>query len=115
MQLFWNKSLAGQWCLLHEADVRAVDYHGVFVVWRNGGLEHMSGVLYVGRGILRAEIVDCRRHSMFNDSRLLVTWARVDTTALDSVATYLYQRLRPIWGAIVPSTPPTAVNLPLTA
>jgi len=116
MQLFWNKCAADQWCLLHEADLSAVDYHGVFVVWRDGGLAHMSGVLYVGRGILRQGIADCRRHPMFHDSRLLLTWARVnDIRELDSVAAYLYQRLRPIWGEIVPSTQPKPVNLPLTA
>jgi hypothetical protein len=64
----------------------------------------MSGVLYVGRGTLRQEIVDCRRHPVFKDPRLLVTCARVDDAReIDSVAAYLYQRLRPIWGEVVPS------------
>jgi hypothetical protein len=74
----------------------------------------MSAVMYVG-GNLRQQIVDCRRHPMFNDSRLLLAWARVDDTRLlDGVAAYLYRRLRPIWGDVVQSTQPTAVNLPLT-
>jgi hypothetical protein len=116
MQLSWNKCSVGRWCLLHEVDLANVDYQGVFVVWRNGGLDQMSGVLYVGRGTLRQEIVDCRRHPVFKDPGLLLTWARVDHTRdLDSVAAYLYQRLRPIWGEVVPSAQPTAVNLPLTA
>ena len=116
MQLSWNKCSVGRWCLLHEVDLANVDYQGVFVVWRNGGLDQMSGVLYVGRGTLRQEIIDCRRHPVFKDPGLLLTWARVDHTRdLDSVAAYLYQRLRPIWGEVVASAQPTAVNLPLTA
>ena len=72
----------------------------------------MSGVLYVGRGTLRQEIVDCRRHPVFKDSGLLVTWAKVDDTReMDSVAAYLYQRLRPIWGEVVPSAQPHARQL----
>jgi len=116
MQLFWNKCAAGRWCLLHEVSPSTVDDRGVFVIWRNGDLDQMSGVLYVGRGTLRQEIVDCRRHPVFKDSRLLVTWAKVDDVReMDSVAAYLYQRLRPIWGEVVPSAQPMPVNLPMTA
>jgi hypothetical protein len=116
MQLFWNKCSTSEWCRLHAVDLAAVDYQGVFVIWRNGGFDQMSGVLYVGRGTLRQEIIDCRRHPVFKDPGLLVTWARVThTSELDGVAAYLYQRLRPIWGEVVPSAQPMAVNLPLTA
>jgi hypothetical protein len=116
MQLFWNKGTGGAWCLLHEVSLGTVDDRGVFVIWRNGDLARMSGVLYVGRGTLRQEIVDCRRHPVFKDSRLLVTWAKVDDAReMDSVAAYLYQQLRPIWGEVVPSAQPMPVNLPMTA
>jgi hypothetical protein len=116
MQLIWNKCAAGQWCRLHDVDLSTVEDQGVFVIWRSGGLTEMSGVLYVGRGTLRQEIVDCRRHPVFKDPGLLLTWAKVThTSELDSVAAYLYQRLRPIWGEVVPVAQPMAVNLPLTA
>jgi hypothetical protein len=116
MQLSWNRGSSGHWCRLHDAEVGAVDDNGVFVIWRNGGPDQMSGVLYVGHGALREQIADCQRHPVFKDSRLLLTWAAVeDENEIDDIAAYLYQRLRPIWGEVVPSTQPTPVNLPLTA
>jgi hypothetical protein len=44
-----------------------------------------------------------------------VTWAKVDDLdMIDSVAAYLYQKLRPLWGEIV-LVPPQAVNSPWAA
>ena len=117
LQLHWHKHPAGQWCLLDDVDLNVLgSRYGVFVIWRNGGAAKMSAVLYVGHGSLKSELTECRRSPLFTAPRLRVTWADVeDSRHLDGVATYLYQQLRPIWGEVMSSASPLAVNLPLTA
>lgn len=120
MQVQWNKTPTGHWYALDEIDVgglgQVAAQHGVFVVWRNGAASQMSVVLYVGRGFLPRELADCRRDPLFRaEQGLRVTWASLDPGDVDSAAAYLYDRLRPLWGEVVPSVQPLAVNLPLTA
>jgi hypothetical protein len=120
VQLRWHKSPAGDWWALEDVNLGGFDQvgaqHGVFVIWRNGAAARMSVVLYVGRGFLPRALADCRRDPIFRaEHGLRVTWASLDPGAVDSVAAYLYDRLRPIWGEVVPSIQPTPVNLPLTA
>jgi hypothetical protein len=120
LQLNWHKGPAGQWVTLEEMDLAGLDayvaQHGVFVVWRGGDVSQMSVVLYVGRGAIRRELMDCRRDPLFNGARgLRVTWASVDPGDVDGVAAYLYEQLRPLWGEVVPNVQPLAVNLPATA
>lgn len=117
LQLQWHKHSSGHWCLLDDVDLSELgSRYGVFVIWRNGAAAKMSAVMYVGRGSLKSELAQCRRSPLFTAPRLRVTWADVhDPRALDGVATYLYQKLRPIWGEIMSSTNPLPVNLPLTA
>jgi hypothetical protein len=115
VQLEWSKRPDGGWHLLSNVAPRQLSGHGVFVIWRNGSGVKVSAVLYVGRGFLPDEFARCLHDPIFNAVGLYVTWAAVDDTRmLDSVATYLYQRLRPLWGEAVfaPSMP---VNLPLSA
>ena len=115
MHLEWFKGAGGEWPAFDAADPHQHE-HGVFVIWRNGDVSRVSSVLYVGRGQIRQEIARCRRDPVFRDSRNLhVTWAKVaDIETIDSVAAYLYQRLRPLWGEIV-LVPPLAVNPPWAA
>ena len=117
MELQWQKHPAGHWSLLGEADLNGLgSSRGVFIIWRNGGAAKVSAVLYVGRGRLKAELAECRRSPLFSAPLLRVTWAEVENPHdLDGIATYLYQQLRPIWGEILSSEQPVAVNLPATA
>ena len=116
VQLEWFKAAGGEWPALAAADPNQLDQYGVFVIWRNGGSARVSAVLYVGHGPIRQEIARCQRDPVFRTSRdLYVTWAKVaDLQTIDSVAAYLYQKLRPLWGEIV-LVPPLAVNAPWAA
>jgi hypothetical protein len=105
--------------VLDKVDLAAIDHagvaHGVFVIWRSAW-RPASVVLYVGRGFLRRELADCRRDPLFRfEPGLHVTWAGVDIGEVDGVAAYLCEKLRPVWGELVPRVPQMAVNLPLTA
>jgi hypothetical protein len=44
---------------------------------------------------------------------LKVTGATLDRAAVDGVAAYLCEQLRPVWGELAPAVQPTPVNLPL--
>jgi hypothetical protein len=115
VQLQWFKAAGGDWPAFDQVDPEQLDQHGVFVIWRNGNAARMSAVLYVGRGSMRQELSRCQRDPVFRDGRdLCVTWAKVNFETLDSVAAYLYQKLRPLWGEIV-HVPPLAVNTPWAA
>ena len=116
MHLQWFKASAGEWPAFDEVDAEELDHYGVFVIWRNGNAARISSVLYVGRGALRREIGRCQRDAVFRDARdLYVTWAKVDDLEMiDSIAAYLYKKLRPLWGEIV-LVPPQAVNAPWAA
>jgi hypothetical protein len=116
VRLQWFKAAAGNWPAFDDVDPHQLDQYGVFVIWRNGSTARVSAVLYVGRGAIGTELARCRRDSVFRDSRdLYVTWAKVDDLdTIDSVAAYLYQKLRPLWGEIV-LVPPLAVNSPWAA
>jgi hypothetical protein len=117
VNLLWHKHETGHWLPLGEVDVNGLgSAYGVFIIWRNGQSAKVSTVLYVGRGRLKSELAECRRSPLFCSAHLRVTWAVVDSPDdLDGIATYLYQRLRPIWGEIMSSALPVPVNLPLTA
>ena len=115
MQLQWHKSIGGEWCLLDALDLAAIDAYGVFVVWRTGN-GRASQVLYIGSGVLRHEIANCRRAPILGGaSDLRITWAKVDPHDVDAVAAYLYQQLRPLWGEVPRPVPVLPVNLPRTA
>lgn len=116
VQLEWFKGAGDKWPEFAAVDPNRLDEYGVFVIWRNGSAAKVSAVLYVGRGPIRREIARCQRDPVFRASRdLYVTWAKVDDLAtIDSVAAYLYQKLRPLWGEIV-LVPPLAVNPPWAA
>src|SRR5262245_8728712 len=116
VQLEWFKGAGGNWPAFEVVDPTQLAEHGVFVIWRNGTAARVSAVLYVGRGPIKQEIARCQRDPVFRDSRHLhVTWAKVeDVDSIDSIAAYLYQRLRPLWGEIV-LVPPLAVNPPWAA
>jgi hypothetical protein len=114
--LDWYKRLDGSWCPLDEVEPGLLGGYGVFVIWKNGGANTVSAVLYVGRGSLRDEFARCRRDPLFHHGAgLYVTWSTVSSHIVDPVAAYLYQQLRPMWGEVVPLVPPVAVNLPLSA
>ena len=124
MQLQWKKGPAEQWCALDTIDLNAVELNcgeqgggvpqGVFVIWRGAVAQRMTVVLYVGRGVLRRELADCRRDPLFRGEQgLRVTWATVKPAEVDGVAAYLYEQLQPVWGEVVPSVPPMPVNLPM--
>jgi hypothetical protein len=113
LELQWSKRADGSCHRLVDVLPQQLSGQGVFVVWLSGGEMTSTAVLYVGRGSLRDELAKCRHDPLFRAERLYVAWATVDTTRLvESVAAYLYQRLRPMWGEAVyaPSTP---VSLPL--
>ena len=116
MQLQWFKASGGEWPAFDKVDPEQIDPYGVFVIWRNGTATKVSSVLYVGRGPIRQQLSRCQRDPVFRDSRdLRVTWAKVDDfETIDSVAAYLYQKLRPLWGEAV-LVPPRAVNPPWAA
>jgi hypothetical protein len=116
VQLEWFKGAGESWPAFAAVDPNELDQYGVFVIWRNGSSARVSTVLYVGRGSLRHEIARCRLDPVFRASRdLYVTWAKVqDLDTVDSVAAYLYQKLRPLWGEIV-LVPPLPVNPPWAA
>ena len=116
VQLEWFKGAGDKWPEFAAVDPNRLDEYGVFVIWRNGSAANVSAVLYVGRGAIRREIARCQRDPVFRASRdLYVTWAKVDDLdTIDSVAAYLYQKLRPLWGEIV-LVPPLAVNPPWAA
>jgi hypothetical protein len=116
VRLQWFKGSAGNWTELDKVDPEQLEQYGVFVIWRNGNTARISTVLYVGRGLIRQELARCQRDALFRDSQdLYVTWAKVDDLdIIDSVAAYLYQKLRPLWGEIV-LVPPQAVNSPWAA
>ena len=119
VQLQWQKSPVDDWCVLDKVDLssfgEADALHGVFVIWRGGHVRQV--VLYVGRGLLRRELADCRRDPLFRgEPGLRVTWATVGLGEVDGVAAYLYEQLRPVWGEMVPAlVRRMPVNLPMTA
>jgi hypothetical protein len=116
LTLDWYKRVDGSWCRFEAVEPALLGGHGVFVIWKNGDEARVSAVLYVGRGSLRDEFARCRRDSLFHNSDgLYVTWSAVSDHLLDSVAAYLYQQLRPLWGEVVTFASPLAVNLPLRA
>jgi hypothetical protein len=116
VHLQWFKATDGTWPALDEVDAEQLDEYGVFVIWRHGDEARIPAVLYVGRGSLKQELARCQRDAVFRDRRdLHVTWAKVDDLVMiDSVAAYLYQKLRPLWGEIV-LVAPQAVNSPWVA
>jgi hypothetical protein len=115
LELQWSKRLDGSWYPLAEVVPQQLSGEGVFVLWRNGSGAKVSVVLYVGRGFLRDEFARCLHDPLFHAQGIYMTWATVnDARILESVAAYLYQRLRPMWGEAV-YAPATPVNLPLTA
>jgi hypothetical protein len=115
LQLQWSKRPDGGWYLFNDVDLSQLDGYGVFVIWLNGSGVQVSAVVYVGRGDLKYEFARCRRDPLFRTG-LHVTWANVtDIRTLDHIGAYLYHQLHPLWGEAVPSVPPLAVNLPLTA
>ena len=116
MRLQWFKPSADDWPAFEDVDAEQIGEYGVFVIWRHGNDAIISVVLYVGRGLIGQELARCRRDAVFRDTRdLCVTWAKVDDLdMIDSVAAYLYQKLRPLWGEIV-LAPPVAVNSPWAA
>jgi hypothetical protein len=116
LQLQWSKAVDGSWWQFDQVQPTQLDPYGVFVVWKNGGGVKVSAVLYVGRGSLKDEFARCRRDPAFRAAGVYVTWATVsDVRMLDSIAAYLYQHLRPMWGDVPPLVPPSPVNLPLSA
>ena len=114
MQLSWAKDQRGGWCAFDGRETPAIGDHGVFIVWRNGDVAHVSSVMYLGHGDLSYQIARCRHDSLFHGAPgLKITWAKVDDLHLiDGIASYLYKELRPMWGEVVPWAPPVAVNLP---
>jgi hypothetical protein len=113
MQLSWSKCASGEWCLLDQVDLAAVQGYGVFAIWRNGDVAHMTVVLYVGRGGLAQEIGRCQRDPLFQADELRITWATVDDVRLiDGIVAYLYRELRPLWGEVAPWNHAVRVNLP---
>ena len=115
LHLDWYKNVDGSWCRFDAVEAGLLKGTGTFVIWKNGNGDKVSAVLYVGRGSLRDEVLKCRRDPLFYRSEALyVTWTTVDPPLLEPVAAYLYQNLRPIWGEVVPSVPPTPVNLPVS-
>ena len=116
VRLQWFKGAAGNWPAFDDVHPHQLDEYGVFVIWRNGSTARISSVLYVGRGAIGQGLARCQRDSVFRDARdLYVTWAKVDDLdTIDSVAAYLYQKLRPLWGEIV-LVPPLPVNSPWAA
>jgi hypothetical protein len=113
MQLSWSKCAGGEWCLLDKIDLTAVEGYGVFAIWRNGDVAHMTVVLYVGRGALAQEIARCQRDPLFQTNDLRITWATVnDVRLIDGVVAYLYRELRPLWGEVAPWSDAVRVNLP---
>jgi hypothetical protein len=114
VELQWSKRPDGSWWRFADVEAAELSSTGVFVVWQNGSAAKVSSVLYVGRGFLRDQFVRCHRDPIFRLEGLYVTWAAVhDLRMLDSIASYLYQRLHPLWGEAV-FAPSMAVNLPLT-
>jgi hypothetical protein len=114
VQLQWSKADGENWWRFDHVQPAELDAYGVFVIWRNGNGREVSAVMYVGRGSLRDEFARCRRDPLFRSEALYVTWAPVaDVRLLDSIAAYLYQTLRPIWGDVPPMVQPLRCNLPL--
>jgi hypothetical protein len=116
LQLQWSKTDDGHWWPFERVEPFRLDSYGVFAIWRSGTSAEVSVVVYVGRGSLKDEFARCRREPVFRSAGLYVTWATVpDIRMLDSIASYVYRELRPVWGDVPPLVPPLAVNLPLTA
>lgn len=116
VHLHWFKAPGGDWPAFDQVDPEQLDPYGVFVIWRGGNAAKMSTVLYVGRGAMKQELSRCQRDPVFREARdLYVTWAKIDDfETIDSVAAYLYQKLRPLWGEVV-LVPPVAANPPWAA
>lgn len=116
MELQWYKCAGAEWCLLEHVDTARLDGVGVVVVWREGDSQRASAVLFVGSGGLRHAVATCRRDPVLSSTAgLRVTWAEVDPRDVAGVAAYLYQQLRPLWGAVPQPVPSRPVNLPLQA
>lgn len=119
MQLQWQNGLADKASMLEALNPNLAGQadapHGVLVVWRQAVTTKTAVILYVGRGILRNELEDCRRDPLFREPGLRVAWASVDFPSVDRVAAYLSQTLWPVWGDMVSAAEPMPVNLPVTA
>lgn len=119
MQLQWQNGSADTAYMLDALNPdmagQADAPHGVLVIWRRGLSTKTAVILYVGRGILRNELEDCRRDPLFREPGLRVAWACVDLVSVDRVAAYLYETLWPVWGDSVSAAEPLPVNLPMTA
>jgi hypothetical protein len=117
MEVQWSKADDGRWWQWDSVEPWNLDGNGVFVVWRSGSGAEISAVLYVGHGSLKDEFARCRRSSTLqNPDSLRVTWATIhDLRMVDSIASYLYRELRPIWGEVVAVAPQTPINLPIRA
>ena len=118
MELQWQNGSAHNACMLDALNPSSAGQaeapHGVVVVWRRGVSTRTAVILYVGRGVLRNELEDCRRDPLFREPGLRVAWASVDPPTLDRVAAYLYETLWPVWGEMVSTAEPLPVNLPVT-
>jgi hypothetical protein len=117
MEVQWSKADDGRWWQWERVEPWNLDGQGVFVIWRTGRGAEVSAVLYVGRGSLKDEFARCRRSATLqNPDSLRVTWATIhDRRKVDSIASYLYRELRPIWGEVVSVAPQTPINLPIRA
>jgi len=112
MQLHWVKNTKQDWIDLARVDLSSVKTTGVYVIWQGfrGGK-----VVRIGQGDIKARLTEHRqnyqimRHAGSNG--LLVTWASVNSLALDGVESYLAQQYSPIEGERFPDVVPIQVNL----
>jgi hypothetical protein len=97
MQLSWSKRPNNTWFRLEELDFRALEQHGVYIIWHGG---FPSRVVRVGHGLLGAELYaardDIRVRDFVRFGPLYVTWAVVAPAGAAGVRRHLADRLRPL-------------------
>ena len=112
MQLHWLKSTKHEWLDLARVNLSSVNTIGVYVIWQ--GFKD-GKVVRVGQGDIKARLTEHRQNHLImrhaGSNGLLVTWASVNSLALDGVENYLAQQYSPIEGERFPDVAPIQVNL----
>ena len=115
MKLNWKKCKGDEWCPFFTVDLQHAAFtaaKGVYVIWHGGS---NPKTVYVGKGNIGARISDHRGKSniaKYSELGLFVTWAKVDSSDVDGVESYLVRALKPLENQVQPSASPVTVNHP---
>ncbi|MDE2140847.1 MAG: type II/IV secretion system protein [Elusimicrobia bacterium] len=115
LRIHWNQVQGGAWAdffAVNLDDPHFNELEGVYVAWQGGA---QPAVIAVGQGPVREGLKELRAApalSLYRNSSLFATWAKIEKVARPGVLRYLIEALKPKVAPAAPSTPTIEVNLP---